>query len=163
MQRSGVPVFLSWLVLAGPMLAQTVGAPAAGLQSTIIVTLNFNNAVLGTAEARRDLNVLQKKFAPREQQLQKLNNDPEASKKLLNDPTVKLTDSERSQRVQDLNANDKQFQREAEDFRNDSQSESQQIFQRVGQNVYAFLQNFAQQHGYAAVIERGTDAAPIIW
>ena len=82
---------------------------------------------------------------------------------MLGDSSTKLTDAERNQRVQDLSVKDKQLQREAEDFRNDSQSDSQQVFQRVGQKVYAFLQEFAQQHGYTAVIERGTDSAPIVW
>jgi outer membrane protein len=31
------------------------------------------------------------------------------------------------------------------------------------QKLYAFLQTYAQQHGYSAVIERGSDAAPVVW
>ena len=125
--------------------------------------MSFNNAVLGTAEAQRDLAALQKKYSPREQQLQKLNDDIEASKRLLGDSNAKLSESERNQRVQDLNAKDKQLQREAEDFKNDSQTESQQAFQRVAQKMYTFLQEYAQQHGYAAVLERGTDTSPVVW
>ncbi len=79
------------------------------------------------------------------------------------DSTAKLSESERNQRVQDLNAKDKQLQREAEDFKNDSQTDSQQAFQRVAQKMNAFLQEYAQQQGYSAVLERGTDAAPVVW
>ena len=147
--------------LMTPLLAQTPGAgnPAA----SSIVTVSFNNAVLGTAEAQRDLGALQKKYSPREQQLQKLNDDIEASKKLLSDSTTKLSETERNQRVQDLNAKDKQLQREAEDYKNDSQTDSQQALQRVAQKMYAFLGEYAQQHGYSAVLERGSDAAPVVW
>ena len=66
-------------------------------------------------------------------------------------------------REQALENKEKQLQRQAEDFRNDSQSESQEVFQRVAQKVYAFLQAYSQQHGYSAVIERGSDAAPVVW
>jgi len=62
-----------------------------------------------------------------------------------------------------LNTKDKQLQREAEDFKNDSQQDSQQAFQRVAQKMYSFLQEYAQQHGYSAVLERGTDSAPVVW
>ena len=149
------------LILVAPLLAQ---APEAGTRpASGIVTVSFNNAVLGTAEAQRDRGALQKKYSPREQQLQKLNDDIEATKKLLGDGTARLSESERNQRVQDLNAKDKQLQREAEDFKNDSQTDSQQAFQRVAQKMYAFLQEYAQQHGYSAVLERGTDAAPVVW
>ena len=148
-------------ILIAPLLAQAPGAGNPTASS--IVTLSFNNAVFGTAEAQRDLGALQKKYLPREQQLQKLSDDIEASKRLLGDSSTKLSESERNQRVQDLNVKDKQLQREAEDFKNDSQSESQQAFERVAQKMYAFLQEYSQQHGYSAVIERGTDAAPVVW
>jgi outer membrane protein len=62
-----------------------------------------------------------------------------------------------------LESKEKELQREAEDFKSDSQSESEQIYQRVAQKVYAFLQIFSQQHGYSAVIERGSDAYPVVW
>ena len=128
-----------------------------------IVTVNFNSAVLATAEAQRDLGALQKKFSPREAQLQKLNDEIEASKKQLNDSAAKLTDQEKSTRIQELGNKDKQLQREAEDFKNDSQTESDQVFQRIAQKVYAFLQEYSQQHGYSAVLERGSDSSPIVW
>ena len=109
------------------------------------------------------MTALQKKYSPREQQLQKLNDDIEASKKALNDNGTKLSDLEKNQKVQELGTKEKQLQREVEDFKNDSQAESQQVFQQVAQKVFSFLQEFSQQHGYAAVLERGTDTAPIVW
>jgi len=151
------------LCTAAASLAQAPAAATSGPLLSSVVTVSFNSAVLGTAEAQRDLRALQKKFAPREQQLQKLNDDIEASKKLLNDGATKLTESEKNQRIQELNTKDKQLQREAEDFKNDSQSESQQLFQRVAQKVYALLQEYSQQHAYSAVLERGSDASPIVW
>ncbi len=162
MLRSRVLAFLTpTLMMGAPLLAQTPGLGSPPASS--IVTVSFNNAVLGTAEAQRDLGALQKKYSPREQQLEKLHDDIEASKKLLSDNTTKLSETERNQRVQDLNAKDKQLQREAEDFKNDSQTDSKQAFQRVAQKMYSFLQAYAQQHGYSAVLERGSDAAPVVW
>ena len=164
MRRLGTTAFIfGMLCTATASLAQSPAASPSGPPPSSIVTVSFNSAVLGTAEAQRDLSTLQKKFSPREQQLQKLNDDIEASKKLLNDGATKLTESEKNQRIQDLNTKDKQLQREAEDFKNDSQSESQQVFQRVAQKVYALLQEYSQQHAYSAVLERGSDASPIVW
>ncbi len=146
-----------------PMFTQT--APTQGTASTTqaIAIVSFNNAVLGTAEAQRDLGVLQKKYSPREEGLQKLNGDIETARKALGDPSSRLTDAEKSQRMLDLNNKEKQLQRQAEDFKNDSQSDSQQIFQRVAQKVYVFLQEYAQQHLYAAVLDRGSEASPVVW
>ena len=137
-------------------------APAVSTPSNIAV-VNFNAVVLGTAEAQGSLGALEKKYAPREREMQKLNDDIEATKKNLNDAAAKLTDAERNQKLQDLGAKEKQLQREAEDFKNDSQAESQQAFQQVAQKVFSLLQDFSQQHGYAAVFERGTETAPVVW
>jgi outer membrane protein len=154
-------IFTSALILGGSVAVVSGQTPAPTTPS--IVTLNFNAAVLATGEAQQDLGALQKKFAPREIQLQKLNDSVEAERKQLRDNSGRLGDSERAAKLQDLNAKDKQLQREAEDFKNDSQSESQQVFQRIAQKLYEVLQDYSKKHGYSAVIERGTDSAPIVW
>jgi outer membrane protein len=155
-----VQVLLSVSWLATISHAQVVSSPPA---RESIVTLSFNSAVLGTAEAQRELAALQAKLAPRQAQLQSLNNEVEALRKQLTDSGDKLGDTERESRERSLETKEKELQRQAEDFRNDSQSESQQVFQKVAQKVYAFLQTYSQQHGYSAVIERGSDAAPVVW
>jgi outer membrane protein len=155
-----VPVLLSvsWLATVSP--AQVASNPPAAQH---IVTLSFNSAVLETAEAQRELAALQAKLEPRQAQLQSLNNGVEALRKQLADAGDKLSDAERATRERSLETKEKELQRQAEDFRNDSQNESQQVFQKVAQKVYAFLQTYSQQHGYSAVIERGSDAAPVVW
>jgi outer membrane protein len=161
-------VMLSFVVVCAMSTARAQSsssmpaAPAPSMPSNIAV-LNFNEAVLGTAEAQRSMGALQKKYAPREQELQKLNDDIEATKKSLNAAAAKLTDAEKNKMLQDLGTKEKQLQREAEDFKNDSQAESQQAFQQVAQKVFSLLQEFSEQHGYAAVLERGTETAPVVW
>jgi outer membrane protein len=167
MKRSGsVTLILVLVFRLSALYAQNPGsnsiAPSTSSKPSI-VTLNFNAAVLGTAEAQRALGSLQKKYSPREQHLQKLNDDIEASKKSLNDGAAKLTETDKSQQLRELDTKEKQLQREAEDFKNDSQTDSQQVFQQVAQKVFLFLQEFSKQHGYAAVLERGTDTAPVVW
>jgi outer membrane protein len=128
-----------------------------------IVTVSFNEVVLQTAEAQKELNALQAKFAPRQSQLQALNGEIEALRKQLSSTADKLSETERSSLERSLDSKEKQFQRQADDLRNDSQTESQQAFQRVAQKVYSLLQTYSQQHGYSVVVERGSDAAPVVW
>ena len=119
-----------------------------------IVTIAFNTAVLQTNEAQRELSSLQTKFAPKQAHLEALNGEIEAlQKQAAADPS----------KVNSINAKEKQLQREGEDFRTKSQTASEQTFQSVAQKVYAFLQEFSSQHGYTAVIERGSDASPVVW
>lgn len=139
-----------------------IASQAQAPPSQNIVTVSFNAAVIQTAEAQRELGALETRFAPRQAQLKALNDEVDALRKQISNTNDKLTDTERATREQTLDK-EKQLQRQAEDFRNDSQSESQQVFQTVAQKLYAFLQTYAQQHRYSAVIERGSDAAPVVW
>ena len=148
------------LLLCVPRVAHAQASPS---QAQNIVTVSFNAAVLQTAEARKSLNALEARYAPRQKQLQSLNDEVENLRKQLADTTSNLSDAERATRARSLESKEKELQREAEDFKSDSQSESEQIFQRVATKVYAFLQTFSQQHGYSAVIERGSDAYPVVW
>jgi outer membrane protein len=151
---------LSLLVCAGLLAGM---CPAELLAEESIVTINFNSVVIQTSEAQKQLGVLQAKFAPRQAQLKALNDDVETLRKELGSDSAKLSDADRAAHEQSLENKERQLQRQAEDFRTDSQNESQEVLQAVSQKVYAFLQKYAQQHGYSVVIERGSDTAPVVW
>ena len=138
-------------------------APMNGVSTEHLVTVSFNTAVLQTAEAQRELGALQTKYAPRQTQLQALNDEVESLRKQLSDGAAKLTDAEKELREKSLDSKEKQLQREAEDFRNDSQADSQQVYQRIAQKIYAFLQVYSQRNGFSIVVERGSDASPVVW
>jgi len=158
---SAVPLLLLTLSTLG-IVSQAQVPPSQSVTQTI-VTLSFNNAVLQTVEAQKALAGLQSRFAPRQAQIQALSNEVDGLRKQISDAGDKLSDTERETRQQSLDRKERQLQRQAEDLKNDSQSESQQVFQTVAQKLYAFLQAYSQQHSYTAVLERGSDAAPVVW
>jgi outer membrane protein len=141
--------------------AQTTNSPGQ-TKPQDFATVSFNAVVLQTAEAQKSLGALQARFAPKEDHLKALNGEVEALRKQLA-ANATLSDSDRTTRERSLESKERQLEREADDFKAESQSESEQIFQRVAQKVYAFLQTFSQQHGYTLVIERGSDANPVVW
>ena len=158
-------LFLFIVAMSAPQATAAAQAPAAPSQQTPekIVTVNFNAAVLQTAEEQRDLSALQTKLGPRQAALKTLSDEVEALRKQLETAGDQQSDPEQATRVRTLDTKERQLQRDAEDFKSDSQNESQQAFQQVAQKVYTFLQTYSQQHGYSAVIERGSDAVPIVW
>jgi outer membrane protein len=127
------------------------------------VTVAFNAAVLQTAEAQHTFKDLQAKFASRQTHLQQLNVQVESLKKQINDNGISLSEADKSAKLHTLDAEERQLQREADDFKGDTDSASQQAFQSVAQKLYAFMQDYAKQHAYTLVIDRGSDAAPVVW
>ena len=123
---------ISLVLLCVPGVTSVAQAQASASQATQnIVTVSFNAAVLQTAEARKSLSALEARYAPKQKQLQALNDVVESLRKQLADTSSNLSDAERATRAQSLESKEKELQREAEDFKSDSQSESEQIFQRV--------------------------------
>lgn len=156
---------ISLVLLCVPGVTSVAQAQASPTQAKTqnVVTVSFNAAVLQTAEAQKSLSALEARYAPKQKQLKALNDEVESLRKQLADTSSNLSDAERATRARSLESREKELQRQAEDFKSDSQSESEQVFQRVAAKVYAFLQTFSQQHGYSAVIERGSDAYPVVW
>jgi outer membrane protein len=160
MQRSRTLVSLCvFFVPASVPFAQS----PTPVSTPVCVTVAFNAAVLQTAEARHIFSDLQSKFAPRQTHLQQLNAQIESLKKQINDNPASLSEAEKSAKLHTLDTEERQLQHDADDFKGDTDSASQQAFQSVAQKVYAFLQDYAKQHAYSLVIDRGSDAAPVVW
>ena len=147
---------------AAQLHAQESGAASAAAPAGI-VTVSFNAAVLQTNESQQQLSALQTKYAPRQAQLKALNDQVAELQKQLQATGDKLSDAEAASREQALSIKEKQLQRDSDDYKSDSQTDSQQVFQGVAQKMYTFLQTYAQQRGYSMVVERGSDAAPVVW
>src|SRR5689334_20821197 len=93
MNRLSKIVFLSCgMLLAFPCHTQ---APAGNAAAQKIVMVSFNDVVLHTAEAQKALSALQTKFAPRQAQLQVLNDEVEAIRKKIASPNEKASDAEK--------------------------------------------------------------------
>jgi outer membrane protein len=140
--------------------AQAPTQPAAALK---VATITFNTAVLSTADAHRAFDGLKTQFAPRQAQLQTLSNEVDSLQKDLQTNGQTLSESARATRERTLNEKQRQLQRQADDLKSDSTSESQQIYSRLAQKLYAFLQTYVPKHGYTMVVERGSDSNPIVW
>jgi outer membrane protein len=163
-----IPKIVVCLVVTCFFVCNTVSGqqpaePASHAGLPRIVTVSFNAAVMQTAEAKREFSTLQAGFAPRQSKLQGLEREVDALRKQLADTSVLLSDPEKEAKGQALAAKEKELQREGEDYRADADSASQQAFQKVAQKVYAFLGEFARQHGFSLVVERGSETAPVVW
>ena len=151
------PLFLA-VQSSAAQSSQAAAAPASA-----IVTITFSAAVMQTNEAQNAFNALKQKYAPREAQLKSLSTEVDTLKKQLDAAGDKLSETEREQRAQVIDTKDKQLQRGLEDYKSDSQADSQEAFQTVAQKLYTFLQTYAHQKHYTVVIERGSAESPIVW
>lgn len=136
-------------------------APATG--TTKIAVINFQEAVAQTNEFQRDLADLRKKYSPREQSLQQLNDKIDGLKKQLQGSGATLTDAERQSKLKEIDDDTKDLQRSAEDLRNDEQSDGQETFQQVGQKVFNAMSTLAKDKGFGLVLDASQQNSPVLW
>jgi len=154
--------FAAASLLASAALTLSASAQAPQ-ESPKIGMINFNAAVLGTNEAKTALAAVETKLTPRQNALKALNTEVTT---LGNDYKAKastLSETERATRERAISEKQRKLQRDAQDLKTDVQTEEQQVYGQVAQKLYTFLQNYGSQHGYTMIVERGSDAAPVVW
>jgi outer membrane protein len=143
--------------------AQTSPAPAAPAAPAKIAVIAFQVAVGQTNEGQRNFADLQKKYAPKEEQLKNLNDDIETLTKQLQTQGDKLSEVERASRAKTIDEKKKKLDREAEDARNDFQQEMQDMYNGLASKVYDVLEAYAQQQGYTIVLDVAQQQTPVLY
>jgi outer membrane protein len=147
-----------------PTAAPTgVATPTAQAGPVKIGTMNFEASVLYTNEGQRDFGELQKKFQPRKDKLEAENAEIQSLQKQLQANGEKLSEEERASRVRTIEAKQKDLQRASEDFQNDAQAEQQTAFQKIAAKVNDYVQSYAQENGYTAILEVGGQTTSVVY
>jgi outer membrane protein len=143
--------------------AQTSPAPAAPAGPAKIAVIAFQVAVGQTNEGQRNFADLQKKYAPREDALKNLNDEIETLTKQLQAQGDKLSDAERASRAKTIDDKKKKLDRDAEDARNDFQTEMQDMYNGLASKVYDVLESYAQQQGYTLILDVAQQQTPVLY
>jgi outer membrane protein len=146
---------------AAPTPAPTPTPAAAG--GTRVGIINIQQAIVATNEGQRDLEQLQKKFEPRQAELQKLNGEVEDLKKQLQTQGDKLNDESRVSLQKNLESKQKSLQRNLEDAQNDAQQQQGELFNRIGQKMMGVLEKYAKSNGYSIIVDVSSPQSPVLW
>ncbi len=137
-------------------------APAAPVGPAKIAVVSFQAAVSQTNEFQRAYIDLEKKWAPKRQQLKTLSEDIDRLTKELQTQGEKLSETERVTRAKSLDDKKKQFDRQSQDAQNDLGQEMQELFSTTASKVYDVLSAYAVKNGYTLVLDNSTQQSPIL-
>jgi len=128
-------------------------SPAPAPAAVRIGIINIQQAIFATAEGKKASADLQKKFQPRQQDLQKQQQEIQNLQEQLQRQQTTLSDAERIRLNRELSEKQKLFDRAREDAQADFQEDRQDVISRVGQKMVALIRDYAQQNGYALVLD----------
>jgi Skp family chaperone for outer membrane proteins len=170
MTRKLAPFVVLAVILSLTAFAQSGNAaptpaptPAATEGPSRIGIINIQQAIVATNEGQRDMEQLQKKFEPRQAELQKLNSEVEDLKKQLQTQGDKLNDEARVNLQKNLESKQKTLQRNLEDAQNDAQQQQGEVFNRIGQKMMGVLEKYAKSNGYSMIVDVSSPQSPVLW
>lgn len=151
---------------ATPSASAPSGVPpaATGPVPTKIGVVNIQQAIQESAEGKREIDVLQAKFAPKQVELKQQSDDVENLKKQYQAQAEKLSDEEKGRQAKAIDTKQKALQRSAEDFQNEAQQAEQDVINRIGTKMVAVLEKYANANGFAVVLDvSNPQTSPVLW
>ncbi len=128
-----------------------------------IGVINIQQAIAGTAEGKKALAELDKKYNPKRQDLQQREQKINALQDQLQKQATTLSDDEQVRLRRELDEEQKVFKRLQEDAQADFQNDSQEVIRRVGQKMLRVINDYAQQNGFALVIDPAAAQVPVYY
>lgn len=139
------------------------GAAVTPTGSTKIAVIAFQGAVGATNEFQRNLADLQKKWAPKQQQLKAAGDDMDNQTKQLQAQADKLTDAERATRAKALDDKRKALERTFEDARTEYQQELQTVYNNTATKVFDVLASYADKNGFTLVLDVNAQQSAVMY
>lgn len=143
----------------------TPAAPAAAVPAgpAKIGIINIQQAIVATNEGRRDLEALQKKFEPKQTELQNANKEVADLQNQLKTQGDKLNDDARANLVKSIDSKQKTLQRSFEDAQADFQGQQNEIVNKIGGKLMEVLDKYAKDNGFTVVLDVSSPQSPILW
>src|SRR5271165_7392548 len=133
----------------------SASAPAATTPNlgTKVGAINIEAAVFGCNEGNRDLDVLRKKFEPKQNELKGENDELEGLKKQLTTTQDKLSEDALANLKKTIETKQKVFDRAVQDAQEDFGNQQQEIFSRILAKVAPIIVKYSQENGYGMIID----------
>jgi outer membrane protein len=129
--------------------AATTG-PSAG---TRVGAINIQEAIFGSNEGRRDLEALQKKFEPKQNELKSQNDELEGLKKQLTTQEGKLNEDALATLKKQIESKQKLFDRSVQDAQEDFGNQNQEIASRILQKMAPMIVKYSEDNGFGIIVD----------
>jgi outer membrane protein len=126
-------------------------------------TINVQKAIVSTKDGEKASADLQSKFTPRRAALEKKREDIAAKEDQLKKGAATMSQDAQARLAREIDADQKAFQRESEDFDADVQTEENKVMQELGGRLMEVLGKYANQNGISLVMDTSNQQSPVIW
>jgi outer membrane protein len=135
------------------LLMVTMTVPLAAHAQGKVGVINLNSAIGSTAEGKKAIADLEAKFAPRKQELQRLQQEIQAIQDQMSKQSATLSDDEQRRLSRELEDKQRILKRSADDAQSDYNADTEETVSRIGKKMVRVIGDYAQQNGFVLVID----------
>jgi len=140
-------VALSLALGSGTARAQALAPPVK------IAVVDMQSALLGTTDGQKAVAELKAKFAPKEQEFQKRQQELAAKQEQYRKTENTISDEAKAALARDIDAMTKTLQRDTDDARQDVEQEQQRVLNELGQKMMQVLQKYAVEKQITVIMD----------
>ncbi len=140
---------------AAPAAPQAIDAKVA--------LIAFEQAVFSTNEGQEAVQTVQKKYAPQKSKIDALSTEVDTLRKQAQGAPATASEEERARRQRDIDAKEKQLNRDAEDAQNAYNTDLQEAYGKVAQKFSTVMKSYCQQNGFTLLLDVSQQQSPVMW
>ncbi len=140
------------LAMLGSFIAARAQSPTSTAPAKIGV-INIQQAIGDTGEGKKAFGDLSKKYQPRQQELQRLQQEIQAINDQLTKQAATLSEDEQRRLSRELEDKQKILKRSTEDAQADFGADRDEAIRRIGQKMVRIIGDYAQQAGFTLVVD----------
>ena len=149
---------------APPAAAPPAAAPATmGGAPTKVGVIQIQAALAATKEGQKAAAELETKLAPRKKELEGKQSEIKDLQDRLQKGGNTLSDSAKEDLTRNIDAKTKSYNRQLEDAQAELEQEQQKLVNVLGQKMMAVIDKFAQQNGFAIVLDVSNQNTPVLY
>jgi outer membrane protein len=143
------------------------GNPAAGAASTAtgankVATVHIQQAIAECAEGKKATEDLQKRFAPKKDELERKQKEISDLQQKLQSGGAALSDEQKNALMRDIDRKTKDFNRDNDDATADYQQAVDGLFNAIGNKMLQVISVYAQKNGFDLVLN-SAQPGTVLW
>jgi outer membrane protein len=151
------------LLGAAIALAQAAAPAAASAPPTKVAVIQIQAALAATKEGQKAAADLEVKLSPRKKDLDGKQAEIKDLQERLQRGGNTLSDSAKEDLTRNIDTKTKSYNRELEDAQAELEQEQQKVVGALGQKMMAVIDKYAQQNGFAIVLDVSSQNTPVLY
>ncbi len=150
---------------AGMALAQAPAAAPAAVSAppTKVAVIQIQAALAATKEGQKAAADLEVKLSPRKKELDGKQAEIKDLQEKLQRGGNTLSDSAKEELTRSIDTKTKSYNRQLEDAQAELEQEQQKVVGTLGQKMMAVIDKYAQQNGFAIVLDVSSQNTPVLY